>query len=346
MPRILEDKRFQTNDRAWEPPAKGRGRSFLYWIAAIVIFCDFGLTIAATGESVSSRGPGLNAASTIVPLWGGRTMLSQVRVDKEPSRDLHHFDQLPCESCHRSSSTSSTENSKTAIARTDVDIQRSCTLAGCHEWDPSMNHPVGIRPSGPVPAGVVLDAASKITCLSCHAMPAKPSDATGSGTSRRRLFTPEGFNSCGSCHATMPVSKGNGSHWRFSARAHLGSRIAAGKSASESPAQRFSSVDEESRSCLNCHETITAVVPPEGETRQQKQIRFQRMSDHPIGMNYRQKAGEDIRNFKIPIANPDRVRLFEGRVGCGSCHSLYSERPSHLVAEYRNGILCRNCHNR
>jgi hypothetical protein len=346
MPRISDDNRLHMNDRAWESPAGVRGRSIRFWVVGVVVFGVYGLTIASTGESSSSRGPGLNAASTIVPLWGGRTMLSQVRIDKEPFRDLHHFGQLPCETCHRSSSTSNAENPKTPIAKTDVDIQRSCTLAGCHEWDSSMNHPVGIRPSGPVPAGVVLDAASKITCLSCHVMPAKPSDSAGSGTTRRQLYTPEGLSSCGVCHEKMPGSKGNGSHWRFSARAHLGSRIAAGKSKFESPVQRFSSVDEESRSCLNCHETITAVVPPEGETRQQKLIRFQRMSDHPIGMNYRQKAGEDIRNFKIPIANPDRVRLFEGRVGCGSCHSLYSERPSHLVAEYRNGILCRNCHDR
>ncbi|MHC4293642.1 MAG: cytochrome c3 family protein [Planctomycetota bacterium] len=39
-----------------------------------------------------------------------------------------------------------------------------------------------------------------------------------------------------------------------------------------------------------------------------------------------------------------RIRLFNDRVGCGSCHSLYAQTEKNLVDRYEMGVLCRQCH--
>jgi predicted CXXCH cytochrome family protein len=44
--------------------------------------------------------------------------------------------------------------------------------------------------------------------------------------------------------------------------------------------------------------------------------------------------------------NTPQIRLFDGRLGCGSCHSLYSQQQKKLVMSNQNGKLCIKCHNK
>jgi predicted CXXCH cytochrome family protein len=67
---------------------------------------------------------------------------------------------------------------------------------------------------------------------------------------------------------------------------------------------------------------------------------------HPIGVVYddargRQGAKTDLK----PIAMVDRrIRFFNGKVGCGSCHNPYSTIEKRLVMSDRGSELCLACH--
>lgn len=256
---------------------------------------------------------------------------------------LHHF-QLPCGNCHLPEPPDSTDELKKRASAWSVngDINRLCSTLGCHDFDPAMNHPVGVRPQGTIPADIPLDKNSHITCLTCHDKPAS-SDNTEE-VFDRYLYLPQGIKLCGSCHTRMGGTLVKQSHWQFSTRAHLVSK----KSRFHEPAslQHFpGNIDAESRSCLTCHDNITVTIPPLYETIKQKKRRWRRMTDHPIGMEYRSVAFRKIGGYKFPLMG-DKIRLFNGRVGCGSCHSLYAKTKHHLVERYERGILCRKCHNK
>ena len=66
---------------------------------------------------------------------------------------------------------------------------------------------------------------------------------------------------------------------------------------------------------------------------------------HPIGGSYgtAASAAPDLK----PVASLDRmIRLYSGRLGCGTCHSVYSKLAKHLVMDNRGSRLCIACHNR
>lgn len=134
------------------------------------------------------------------------------------------------------------------------------------------------------------------------------------------------------------------SHWQSSTRAHLISKKARFAKSTNS-GQFFGNIDPESLSCLSCHDNITITIPPRNETSKQRKRRWQRMSDHPIGMEYMDVALRRIGGYKFPLLD-DRVRFFKGKLGCWSCHSLYAKTKHNLVYRNEGGILCRRCHNK
>ena len=69
------------------------------------------------------------------------------------------------------------------------------------------------------------------------------------------------------------------------------------------------------------------------------------MSDHPIGMDYADTARRKSKQYLYPQRDEQRTRLFNGRLGCGSCHSLYAQQDNHLIDSNVNGELCTKCHS-
>ncbi|NNK62673.1 MAG: hypothetical protein HKO98_05620 [Gemmatimonadetes bacterium] len=49
------------------------------------------------------------------------------------------------------------------------------------------------------------------------------------------------------------------------------------------------------------------------------------------------------------LRHPDlvdpRIRLFDGNLGCGSCHSVYAGEPGLLVMRNERSRLCTSCHD-
>jgi hypothetical protein len=284
----------------------------------------------------------------IVLIAGVLFIPSSVLAAKQPQKytSLHHF-QLPCSNCHMPGSTDSSDQLKERNIAWQVsgDINRQCATLGCHDFDPMLNHPVGIRPQGIVPADMPLDNNLQITCLTCHDKSNSSYDSNDTdGEWDRLLSIPKGIKLCSSCHTKMGGTFVNQSHWQFSTRAHLSSKKTL-IAESANFGQFFGGIDPESLSCLSCHDNITATIPSLNETTKQRKRRWQRMSDHPIGMEYSDVALRRVSSYKFPLFD-DRVRLFNGRVGCGSCHSLYAKTKHNLVDRNERGVLCRRCHNK
>lgn len=266
---------------------------------------------------------------------------------------LHHF-QLSCGTCHTSGSSSRISGSRdnpNNVGEVKGDINRLCTSSGCHNYEPSLNHPVGIRANVTIPKDMPLDSYSRITCLTCHAqpkseLPSEASFASDYSDDGQELFLrrPEGIQFCGSCHMRMGGTLQKQSHWQFSTRAHLGS-INPQSSNSGIYNQSIGGLDTESRICMGCHDDVSVTIPSDNETPRQRKLRWARMSDHPIGMNYDNIALRRPRDYRYPLFD-QQIRLFNGRVGCGSCHSLYSQIKKNLTIRNRNSVLCLKCHNK
>ena len=70
------------------------------------------------------------------------------------------------------------------------------------------------------------------------------------------------------------------------------------------------------------------------------------MTEHPVGVRYRRDAGRRSGSPLVPLDAVDpRIRLFDDRVGCGSCHSPYSTRDDQLVMSNERSRLCLSCHD-
>jgi predicted CXXCH cytochrome family protein len=185
----------------------------------------------------------------------------------------------------------------------------------------------------------------RITCLTCHNQP-KSSGLTDDidGSPERRLRIPNEVNLCCSCHRKMPGNLKKQSHWQFSSRAHLG-RINLQSSLRSNSAQAIGGIDTESRMCISCHQDITVTIPGENETTSQKRKRWRSMKDHPIGMEYSRVAMRKVSKYRYPLIHNDRIRLFDDKMGCGSCHSLYSGENGHLIQSNIRSALCFECHD-
>ena len=103
--------------------------------------------------------------------------------------------------------------------------------------------------------------------------------------------------------------------------------------------------DDESRSCLSCHDEVNANIRSEFDINKKGSTRFSSSSSHPIGMSYRNVASKKTNKFNYPLSHNERIRLFDEKVGCGSCHSLYSDKKFFLVQDNHGSALCFQCHD-
>ena len=95
----------------------------------------------------------------------------------------------------------------------------------------------------------------------------------------------------------------------------------------------------ESTACLSCHDGSLASGVIHGA---RQGLPLDLRAGHPVGLAYRVGRGGSLR----PPASVDhRIRLPDGRVGCGSCHSPYSGERFMLVVPNDGSRLCLACHD-
>ena len=250
----------------------------------------------------------------------------------------HHFLQT-CGNCHELNAKTDNSRDKT-IGPLHRDINQSCSQAGCHDYNSVLSHPVGIRARGHIPSEMPLNSKGQITCLTCH-------DETNRNNPNyfpAFLRRASGRDLCASCHQASGNTPRKRAHWQFTTKAHLDAGN--GRFSTKDYGELTGGMDPESYTCLGCHDNISAVILGENESTAEKMRRRSDMSDHPIGMAYARMASRNHREFNMPLTMDARIRFFNGRVGCGSCHNLYNGQKNNLAVPSVRGNLCRQCHIR
>lgn len=226
-----------------------------------------------------------------------------------------------CETCHL---TSPRQGQKNIFTR---DIDTLCIE--CHEVAVKNSHPTGMVPSMNVPNNFFLDWQGKINCASCHDPHNRDTDMMLRSEARGRAF-------CESCH-----------HGGLALGKHVAaSSIAHTKNWTPPTTQAFGQIlDRVSLECMICHE---GSVGPSAEVRVAS-VSQQGLSyigpgfTHPIGIDYAQAAANDRELRRLDDLSP-LISLYEGKVGCASCHNQFSHEGDMLVFSNRGSALCLECH--
>lgn len=209
--------------------------------------------------------------------------------------------------------------------------------ASCHKLSTIGSHPVGVIPALRIPASMPL-VAGKIGCTTCHD-PAAAADHAGRKPAGRTFLREEdrGGSLCAACHTSD--SGRTSPHANSHTRVHAPKPSLLGKSSGG----RKSELDAESRSCMGCHDGSTA---SDAGSHTIRSMSFEANADHPVGVKYKSRpAGDTDAIILTPIASLDkRVRLFDERVGCNSCHNVFSREKKLLVMDNKASRLCLACH--
>lgn len=212
-------------------------------------------------------------------------------------------------------------------------VDRLC--ARCHSIAANASHPVGVKPGMAIPLARYLDAEGRMTCVTCHDVHKEQRGGPGTEPSQGLLRGHvRGRPFCETCHRPELL----GAQWKHGTSvpyAHtLGKLTQSGDGAP---------LDEFSAQCLGCHE---GSVSQRGFT-DIREGSFQHGDigmTHPIGVAY--PRGASASEYAPADALPQGVQLFNGRVGCLSCHNLYSSRPGLLAMEMTGSALCVACHRK
>jgi predicted CXXCH cytochrome family protein len=234
---------------------------------------------------------------------------------KEP----HRFSENECRICH-------------------LDVQKNpsalkpmlnATCENCHADSRQLiSHPIDIPPGISVPPDMPLEDGN-IGCITCHYV--HPFSIQDKHLGYFLLRRPgRGAVFCSACH-------GNGTkeHVLF-------------ESVHPYPNQKISwetSLDTYTLQCIECHND-KIYVPQGALDREISGHRSSSVRKHPVGISFARIAARSPRRFNPASMLPQEVRLYNGKIGCGTCHSAYSKEKYMLVENNFKSRLCLTCHNK
>jgi predicted CXXCH cytochrome family protein len=178
-----------------------------------------------------------------------------------------------------------------------------------------------------VPADLPLTG-GRVSCTTCHDL------QTGA---RPRLYGDGDL--CVQCHAPSRADPGN-IHALATSFAHPRSSPGDAWTARDWSA----GPDPESSLCLSCHDGAMASL---GDVRIGRAMGFtaNRLigGQHPIGVKQGPRGVGD--NLRRADQIDPAIRLYDSRLGCGSCHSPYADNEMMLVIPNDRSRLCLACHD-
>ena len=246
------------------------------------------------------------------------TLLSSVAVVFAISGKPHEFQKKECSFCHIDA-----EKSPENIY---PDITGSCEK--CHlTLEQVQSHPTDIYPSLHIPEDMPLND-GRLTCLTCHYVHPEMKRKTFAKKDffLRSPYTGPDF--CSTCHM-IDENK----HIVFN-KVHAGTYV---------ENSRKTSIDSESLACIECHDShITTPRASLGSGVWKH--RNNKVLPHPIGVSYEKIQFRKRGGFKPAGMLRKEVKLFDGNIGCGSCHNVYSKEKKMLVMSNDRSALCLECH--
>ncbi|MGA2191850.1 MAG: cytochrome c3 family protein [Nitrospirota bacterium] len=257
----------------------------------------------------------------------------------------HEFTQSDCFYCHF---TLPGDSDTQPLKFTDS-ITNLC--ARCHEMSKIVSHQVDMIPSAEtaIPKDMPLDEQGRMTCVTCHDIHKIYRNPL---TGQRTFFLRRdaiGKNFCIACHNTEQGLK------KITLAAAAGSKpllITSHRPAMDrghgfanfEVLDKDSEIDSLSLACLDCHDNSpqkTSLGP-----RVWKHASDSIGLSHPIGIDY-SKETADNREL-VRAENLDtRLRLFDGKMGCCTCHDPYSPNDGKALVIGKRGSyqdLCLSCH--
>jgi len=228
-----------------------------------------------------------------------------------------------CERCHL---IAPQEGQKSIFV---LDIDALCK--SCHQIVKGNSHPSEIVPSMPLEGQFTVDWQGRITCTTCH----NPHPQSVDDNRYMLKSAARGKEFCAECHRDLFKNP----------KKHLGaSSIAHTKSWTPPERDAISQVlDQVSMDCLVCHEGSVGPVA-DYSTPELAKLSFQGMSfSHPIGMDYATVASNNRELRAMDDLSP-MISLYEGKVGCASCHNPFSHEDVMLVFSNNRSALCLECH--
>lgn len=226
---------------------------------------------------------------------------------------------------------------------TPPDASSGSRCTSCHSVESAFSHPVGFAPSRSLPDLFPLEN-GHMTCATCHdTSDAQRHRSAGSHADPLLRSGLDGAAFCTQCHASS-LGDVSDAHAQAVSRAHLiwpdTHRSHAARPAGRADA---GALDTESAACMECHDGSLA---SDAGSAKRGPMLANMAQDHPIGIPY---APDPMHasgsGTLIPFNALDhRVRLFDGSVGCGSCHSVYSPHDHFLVMANDASGLCLSCH--
>lgn len=229
----------------------------------------------------------------------------------------HQFSTQQCSICHISINTDP--------QKINGNISGSCAL--CHkDLSETISHPTDISPKIRIPSDMPL-IEGKLTCITCHEIHSSPLNVKG----ERSYFLRKqeaGMLFCSSCHE---INKS----W------HIDAIESAHNKARFTEKDTRTHIDPISLLCIQCHDSYIE----EGTAYLGSGIwMHSTSSEHPIGISYEDASLEKWRKFRPPAMLDKAIRLYDGKIGCGTCHDIYSREKDKLVMNNRGSKLCLQCH--
>lgn len=223
---------------------------------------------------------------------------------------LHEFLTGDCVMCHIDEK----------LAPEQIKLSAADSCAKCHERiDDAFSHPVEMFPykNTVIPADMPLSE-RKLTCLTCHYV--HPLEGERISTFIRREVTGRAF--CTLCH------QNDSREHVLMGKAHL----------HPDKAKISGTVDEITSLCIECHEMGRYFDFGEAMYACRSKL------NHPVGVAY-QTASDQRKGAFCPVVNLSKeINLFGGKIGCGTCHNIYSPIRNLLVMTNQKSSLCRQCH--
>jgi len=227
------------------------------------------------------------------------------------SRKPHEFSTGQCSLCHI--------DEKKQPMNIKPNITGACDT--CHTGlKERLSHPTDIYPTLIIPKDMPL-IEGRITCITCHYIHPKE---------ERRYFLRRGVKGpffCSSCHTVD--EKGH----VVLEKVHTGTYTVT---------DSRNSIDRMSLECIECHSASLNI--PAGSLGAGTWNHYSRKVNHPIGVSYERVSTQKMRDYRPLSMLSKEIRLFNGKIGCGTCHNVYSKEPFMLVLNNFKSRLCLECH--